>query len=107
MPLQRLDWLHDPVHSTPSVRPGQRLAETGCRRWRPGFVAGAAFHGVRQEIRGLGQELKTDIQAVETRLRAHLSEFKTEVRSDIVELRADYRALNQKLDRVLETLLQP
>ena len=56
----------------------------------------AAFHGVRQEIHGLRQELKTDIQAVETRLRSHLS-----------ELRADYRALNNKLDRVLEGLLQP
>ncbi|KKZ11214.1 MAG: hypothetical protein TE42_08455 [Candidatus Synechococcus spongiarum SP3] len=56
----------------------------------------AAFHGVWQEIHGLREELKTDIQAVETRLRFDLS-----------ELTADYGALNNKLDRVLEGLLQP
>ena len=78
----------------------------------------AAFHGVRQEVNGVRQEVratetslrsdfKAELQAVESRLKADLSEFKTEVRSDIAELRADSRALSQKLDRVLESLLQP
>ena len=56
----------------------------------------AAFHGVRQgikdvrqEIQGVRLEFKVDLQAVETRLRA------------------DNRAVEEKLDRVLETLRQP
>ena len=69
---------------------------------RPAVVLGAlalllaAFHGVRQEIKDVRQEIqgvrlefKADLQAVETRLRA------------------DNRTLEEKLDRVLETLRQP
>ncbi|WP_152535144.1 hypothetical protein [Candidatus Synechococcus spongiarum] len=69
---------------------------------RPAVVLGvlalllAAFHGVRQEIKDVRQEIqgvrlefKADLQAVETRLRA------------------DNRAVEEKLDWVLETLRQP
>ena len=44
----------------------------------------------------LRTDFKADIQAAENRLRAEIS-----------ELRADTRALGEKLDRVLESLLQP
>ena len=48
----------------------------------------AAFHGVRQEIKASEASLRADMKA------------------DISELRADNRTLGEKLDRVLESLLQ-
>ncbi|WP_074456997.1 hypothetical protein [Candidatus Synechococcus spongiarum] len=88
----------------PSTPP---LPATLINDWlKPAAVVGtlalllAAFHGAAREIRtteaSLRSKFKAELQAAESRLRA-----------DISELRADNRALSQKLDQLLETLLQP
>ncbi len=73
---------------------------------RPAVVLGAlalllaAFHGVRQEIKDVRQE----IQGVRQEIQGVRLEFKADLQAVETRLRADNRALEDKLDRVLETL---
>ena len=67
----------------------------------------AAFHGLRQEIHGVRQEIRATEASLRSDFKADIQAAESRLRADISELRADNRALNQKLDRVLESLLQP
>lgn len=67
----------------------------------------AGFHGVRQEIHGVRQELRATEASLRTDFKADIQAAENRLRADISELRADTRALGEKLDRVLESLLQP
>ncbi len=87
---------------------------------RPAVVLGAlalllaAFHGVRQEIKDVRQEIngvrqevtgvRQEINGVRQEVRASEESLRGDLKSDIAELKDDYRALNEKLDRVLESL---
>lgn len=71
------------------------------RQWGEPGVAGPIICSLVIALFGVGvvafQSLKDDIRATETRLVADLKDFRA-------ELKADNRALNDKLDRVLENL---
>ena len=103
--------------TTPDVQsqhPAPSLSAAPLNDWlRPAAVLGAlalllaAFHGVRQEIKDVRQEIqgvRQEIRATEATLR---SDFKADLQAVESRLRADNRALEEKLDRVLESLLTP
>ena len=65
------------------------------------IVGVTAFNSLKGDIR----DLSLDIRASETRLREDMKEFRTEIKGDLADFRADNRALNDKLDRILEIVL--
>ena len=97
----------------PSTPPLSLPAELVNDWLKPAAVVGAlalllaAFHGVRQEINGVRQEIRATEASLRSDFKADIQASEARLRADISELKADYRALNEKLDRVLESLLQP
>ena len=78
-------------------------------------VGVAGFQSLKGDMRDMEARLSKDITAVETRLseaiaasearqREGLKDFKQDLKDFKAEVRADNRALNDKLDRVLESL---
>ena len=96
----------------PSTPPLSFPAELVNNWLKPAAVVGAlalllaTFHGVRQEINGVRQEIRATEASLRSDFKADIQASEARLRADISELKADYRALNEKLDRVLESLLQ-
>ena len=78
-------------------------------------VGVAGFQSLKGDMRDMEARLSKDIIAVETRLseaiaasearqREGLKDFKQDLKDFKAEVRADNMALNDKLDRVLESL---
>ena len=71
-------------------------------------VGVAGFNSLKGDITSLKgdiTDLKLDIRASETRLWEDMKELRAETRENMKEFRADNRALNDKLDRLLEIVL--
>ena len=59
---------------------------------------------VRAEMSSFRSEIRTDNAAFRSEIRTEMSAFKTEIRFDIAEIRADYKELSDKLDRIASVL---
>ena len=71
-------------------------------------VGVTGFNSLKGDITSLKgdiADLKLDIRASEIRLREDMKELRAETRENMKEFRADNRALNDKLDRLLEIVL--
>ena len=73
-----------------------------------GLMVRAEMSSFRSEIRADNAAFKADIRAdnaaFKAETRADIAAFKTEVRADIAEIRADYKELSDKLDRIASVL---
>ena len=71
-------------------------------------IAVAGFQSLKGDMRDMEARLSEDIIAVETRLTKAIAASEARQREDLkdfkAEIKADNRALNDKLDRVLESL---
>ena len=59
---------------------------------------------VRAEMSAFRSESRADNAAFKAEIRADNAAFKTEIRFDIAEIRADYKELSDKLDRIASVL---
>ncbi|CZB17033.1 hypothetical protein [Candidatus Synechococcus spongiarum] len=79
------------------------------RQWREPAVASPIITALVISLVSVGvvgfQSLKGDIRDVEARLTAEIRSSEDRQREDLKLVREDVRALSDKLDRVLESLL--
>ena len=59
---------------------------------------------VRAEMSAFRSEIRAEMSAFKAETRADIAAFKTEIRFDIAEIRADYKELSDKLDRIASVL---
>ena len=65
----------------------------------------ARIDRVNERIEASEVKLREEIQDSEARQNKRIDEVKTELKQDNAELKADIRAMDNKLDQVLEALL--
>ena len=68
-------------------------------------VGVAGFQSLKDDMRDMKVRLSTATAASEARQREGMKDFKPDLKAFKAEIKADNRALNDKLDRVLESLL--
>ena len=59
---------------------------------------------VRAEMSAFRSEIRAEMSTFKAEIRADNAAFKTEIRFDIAEIRADYKELSDKLDRIASVL---
>ena len=59
---------------------------------------------VRAEMSSFRSEIRSEMSTFKAEIRADNAAFKTEIRFDIAEIRADYKELSDKLDRIASVL---
>ena len=60
---------------------------------------------VKADMKDFRTEVKGDLAGLGTEFKGDMKDFRAEVKADLAGLREDNRALNDKLDRVLEVFL--
>ena len=60
---------------------------------------------VKADMKDFRTEVKGDLAGLGTEVKGDMKDFRAEVKADLADLREDNRALNDKLDRVLDVLL--
>ena len=58
----------------------------------------------RAEMSSFRSEIRSEMSTFKAEIRADNAAFKTEIRFDITEIRADYKELSDKLDRIASVL---